>query len=135
MDLSLQCICSSHSVGVAKTGSMNMAYQIAICVGAHSTANTMLSMRKLSRNCFLTKIDGGVPFVMDTYSSLHNFYWTKWDNNTTEYVFLSRTNSFTYPVVPVTCRRDFVQRALKLVRYEMYGLRATCYFVNIISCP
>jgi len=30
----------------------------------------MLPMRMLSIHCVLTKIDGGVPFVMDPYSSL-----------------------------------------------------------------
>jgi hypothetical protein len=51
-------------MGGLKTGFMNIAYLIAICVGAHSTANTMLAMRKLSQLCVLTKIDGGVRFAI-----------------------------------------------------------------------
>jgi len=77
----------------AKTGSTNIAYLIPMYVVAHSTANTVLVMRKLSRHCVLTKIDGGVHFVTAPYSSLRNVWWMMWDNHTTDCLVLSSPNS------------------------------------------
>jgi hypothetical protein len=78
----------------AKPCSVNIAFLIAMFVGAHSTTNTVLVTRKLPRHCVLTEIDVGTRFVMGLYSSLRNVWCMMWGNKTTHCLVLSRQNSF-----------------------------------------
>ena len=50
-----------------------------MCSGARSTTNTVLAMRKLSRDCVLKGIHGSVLFAIDPYSYLRNVCWIRKD--------------------------------------------------------
>ena len=47
--------------------------------GVHSTLNTVLAMRKLSRHCVLKGKGSGVLFAIDPCSCIRNVCWTRRD--------------------------------------------------------